>query len=70
MFYAMDLTKKAAAARFKIGDRVLLVGPLVWTVTGRYWRQSLGCVVYQLRYHNGMEVRVRESELMSAEPTR
>ena len=64
----MDLTEKAAKARFRIGDRVHLVGPLVWVVTGRYWRKSLGCVVYQLRYANGMEVRVREAELIPADP--
>jgi len=62
----MDLTGKAAKARFRIGDRVHLVGPHVWVVTGRYWRRSLGCVVYQVRYQEGTEIRVRESELMPA----
>lgn len=64
----MDVTEKMAQARFKIGDRVLLVGPHVWIVTGRYWRKSLGGIVYAVRSeYGGPEIRVREAEVSTSD---
>lgn len=45
----MDLTGKAAIARFAIGDKVRLEHGGTWVVVGRFYRRSTQQIVYEIQ---------------------